>query len=149
MGRIENDVCNARAARLSAVLVMVIAFGAMAHAAKAHMAKGELALMQTTEVAGVTLPPGNYMVREVKTAEGPMVEFVRTVHNEQASELVQADEEEVVAKVKASPRALERASEDTKLQVASGQGSAKALEIRGANVEFVFGGDTTDSMAAK
>jgi hypothetical protein len=100
--------------------------------------KGHLTIAAPTVVDGVTLQPGNYEVREVNSQSGPVVEFVHQFHNELASELVQADEEEVAARVNFTERALNSLSKSTQLVPASDTAEAASLEIRGSAVGYEF-----------
>jgi hypothetical protein len=104
------------------------------HAAK----KGRLTITAPTEAGGALLQPGEYEVREIRSANGPVVEFVRHFRNELASELVQADEEEVVAQVRFTEQALSARPKHTQLVRARNNANAAVLEIRGATVGYVL-----------
>lgn len=120
-----------------ALFAVVLALTGFAHAE--HKAKtGHMTITTATEIGGVMLQPGNYDVREVKTADGPKVEFVRHVWNEQASELVQADEEVVVGRVNVSEQALGATPKHTQIVSQSNDKNTAVLEIRGDAVAYVF-----------
>jgi hypothetical protein len=126
------------AAVLVAAVVTLAAFSSAQSTPMHESKKGNLSIAEPTEVGGVTLQPGDYAVREVKSQQGPVVEFVRKFRNELASELVQADEEEVVARVKFTGQILSVPPKHTQLQLASNTNDAIALEIRGNPVSYVF-----------
>src|ERR1039458_9159459 len=85
----------------AALFAVVLALAGFANAdgmysAHSHKAKkAHLTIAAPTVISEVILQPGI----EVNTQSGPVVEFVHQFRNELASELVQADEEEVVARV--------------------------------------------------
>jgi hypothetical protein len=113
----------------------------------AHKAKRtELNITTPTAIEGTTLSPGTYEVREVRSVDGPALEFVHKFRNELASELVQADEEEIVARVKFSEQILNPPPKDTQLVVNARTGGTDGLEIRGDSVEYVF---AVNQMAAQ
>jgi hypothetical protein len=139
MKRIEvhNIVKHVHLAAL--LIASVVTFAGFSSAQPKHESKkGSLSITEPTEVGGVTLQPGDYVVREVKSPQGPVVEFVQKFRNELASELVQADEEEVVARVKFTGQILSAPPKHTQLQLASNTNDASVLEIRGNPVSYVF-----------
>lgn len=77
-------------------------------------------------------------MREINTPSGPALQFARLFRNELASELVQADEEEIVAQVEFTHQALSAPPKHTKLVLASNTTDATGLEIRGSAVAFEF-----------
>jgi hypothetical protein len=129
----------------AALFAVVLALAGFANAANSHKGKqGSLKITDPTEVGGVMLQPGDYEVREVNSPGGPVVEFVHLFRNELASELVQADEEEVVARVKYTEQALSSPPKQTQLLVAPNTTNAVALEIRGNTVDHLFQGEKMD-----
>jgi len=142
MKRIDTLYGIARQAQIAAVtLAMMVALAGFANAqstsSHSHK-KGMLEITHATEVGGTVLQPGEYTVRETRSTDGPVVEFLRVVHNEQASELVQADEEELVARVTFTPHVLSAPSKQTELQIVSNADDATRLEIRGNPVAYSF-----------
>jgi len=138
---------NAHIAAALFAVVLALAGFANADSAHSHKAKkGNLKITVATEVGGVTLPPGDYEVREVNTPNGPVVEFAHEFFNELASELVQANQEEVVARVKFTERELSSPPKHTQLLLASNTADAAGLEIRGNAVSYEF---DSSQMAAK
>lgn len=141
MKQIQQLLTLSRRGQIGAALFTVVLAlsgfaqaGSMPHTAK----KGRLTITAPTEVGGALLPPGEYEVRETHSAGGPVMEFVRHFRNELASELVQADEEEVVAQVKFTEQALSAPPKHTQLVRASDNAKAAVLEIRGAAVGYVL-----------
>jgi hypothetical protein len=100
--------------------------------------KGSFTLAVATEVGGTILQPGNYEVKEINSASGPALEFVHLFWNELASELVQANEEEVVARVKFTEQALSSLPKKTELLLASNTSDAIGLQIRGNDVAYII-----------
>lgn len=141
------------AAALFAVMLALTGFanaGGM-YSSHWHKAKrGNFTITAPTEVGGIILQPGEYEVREAKSPSGPVIEFARQFRNELASELVQADQEEVVARVQYTEQALSSPLKRTQLILASDAGSdtaeAARLEIRGSAVGYEF---PTSQMAGK
>jgi hypothetical protein len=145
MTRIQNPPTLAKHGHYAAALfAVVLALAGFANAeatssAHSHKAKdGRLTITAPTEVGGAILQPGDYEVRESNSPSGPVVEFVHHFWNELASELLQADEEEVVARVKFTEQALNSPSKHTHLMLASNTADATGLEIRGNAVGYVF-----------
>ncbi len=145
MDRIKSPFTSAKHGRSAAALfAVVLALAGFANADGMYLThsnkakKGHLTIAAPTVVDGVILQAGNYEVREVNSQSGPVVEFARQFRNELASELVQADEEEVVARVNFTERALNALSKRTHLIPASGTAEAASLEIRGSAVGYEF-----------
>lgn len=129
---------NAYAAVVLVASVVALSGLANAQSTPSHKSKhGSLVITTPTEVGDTVLQPGDYEVRELQTADGPVVEFVHKFRNELASELVQADEEQVVARVKFTSQTLRAPARQTQLQLAS-KTAATGLEIRGNAVEYLF-----------
>lgn len=135
MNQLRNSI-----PRTIAMFAMVLALTAFANAeTKTHKGiHAKLKLSTATEVGGAILQPGDYEVVEVDSAEGPVLQFVHQFRNELASELVQADEEEIVARVKFSEQVLSSPPEHTQLRAAARPSDAVALEIRGTPVDYVL-----------
>lgn len=143
MKRIHTLYAIARHAKLAAVtLATVVTLAGMVNAQAASPThshkKGMLNITISTEVGGTVLQPGRYEVREVNAADGRVLEFIHEFHNEQASELVQADEEEIVARVRFTTQPLSATPRHTELQLASNTNEATGLEVRGNPVAYSF-----------
>jgi hypothetical protein len=54
----------------------------------------------TTEVSGLMLEPGEYEVRQVKSANGPAIRFIRYTYNPYTQEGVSAHQWDVVGEVR-------------------------------------------------
>jgi hypothetical protein len=122
---------------------MMFAVAANAESAKPH--RGTLNIKTETVVQGVTLTPGEYEVREMKTADGAAVEFVRKYWNEAASELVQAEEDQFVARVPVAEQRIDERPAHTKLQLSADKRTATALEFRHVPIDYIFAGTESAS----
>jgi hypothetical protein len=124
------------------MLAFILSFAGFARAdaiLSAHTAKrGHLTIASPTDVGGVTLQPGEYEVEESNSPSGPVIEFVHQFRNELASELVQADEEEVVALVPFTAHVLSSPPQHTQLILASHTADVSGLQIRGDHVSYAF-----------
>jgi hypothetical protein len=129
---------------VAALFAIILALAGFANAdamSSAHSHKGKkgsLKITTPTEVGGAMLQPGDYEVKEVDSPSGPVVEFVHLFRNELASELVQADEEEVVVQVRFTAQALSSPPKHTELLFAPNTTNAAALEIRGNAIGYLF-----------
>jgi membrane-associated protease RseP (regulator of RpoE activity) len=145
MNRIQSPLIIARHASVAAAMfAFVLALAGVANAsptypAHAHKAKkGHLTITAPMEVGGAILKPGEYEVREAKSPNGPVIEFARQFRDELASELVQADQEEIVARVPFTEQALSSPPKQTQLMLASSSANASGLQIRGNAVDYEF-----------
>jgi hypothetical protein len=129
---------NAQIVALLFAAVLAAAGHASAEPTRSHKTKGHFTISAATEVGGTVLPPGDYEVREINSAGQPVLEFVHLFRNELASELVQAEEEEVVAQVKFTKQPLNAPPKRTQLALASNAADATGLEIRGSAVAYEF-----------
>ena len=146
----RTKITRTRRNQLASILfAATIMFSAAANAESASAQhKGTLNIKTETVVEGTTLPPGNYEIRETKTADGAMVEFVRKYWNEAASELVQAEQDQLIARVPVSEQPINERPAHTKLQLAADTKTATALEIRHVPVDYVFKGSGSQSQTA-
>jgi hypothetical protein len=145
MNRIQSPLTIARHAPVAAAMfAFVLVFAGFANASPmypshAHKAKkGHLTITAPMEIGGTTLKPGKYEVREAKSPNGPVIEFARQFRNELASELVQADEEEIVARVPFTEQALSSAPKQTQLLLTSNSPNVSGLQIRGNAIDYEF-----------
>jgi hypothetical protein len=163
MNRIQYPLIAKRAPIAAAMFALVLVCAGFANAdamplAHAHKPKkGHLTITAPTEVGGTVLLPGEYEVKEAKSSSGPVIEFVHQFRNELASELVQADEEEVAVQLNFTEQQLSMPPKHTQLMLASWYSTvAIGVEIRGNAIGFVFatpqtaskGGATLASMKA-
>ncbi len=103
-----------------------------------------LEIKTPVEVGGALLPAGDYEVHEISTANGPELEFVHEYWNELASELVQANEEEVLARVKFTEQQLDSRAKHTQLVPVADNKDVIGLEIRGKNTKYLVEQSTPD-----
>jgi hypothetical protein len=160
MNRIRSPFTIAKHGHGAAALfAVVLALAGFANAdgmysSPSHKAKkGHLTITAPTEVGGTILQPGAYEVKEGNSPSGPVLEFWHQFRNELASELVQADQEELVARVQFTEQALSSSPKHTQLILASNAGEATGLEIRGSGVGYEFAtsqmaGDSEEHPAA-
>jgi hypothetical protein len=135
MNRIE--LLHGKYAHLAIAMMAALALTGSVYAQQTHKAKsGRLEITAPTQVAGITLEPGTYEVKEIKGANGAELEFIHEFRNELASELVQAEQEEVVARVKVGEQALHTRAAATQLLPSSCV--ASSLEIRGDSVAYIL-----------
>ena len=125
---------------LAALFAAMLAFTAMAHAeGRAHKGKtGHLKITTPTAVGDTVLEPGDYNVREVRSSDGPMVEFVRVTVDLFAPDGSPSYDEEVVARVQSTEETLSAPPKQTRLELEPQTASASALMIRGEAVEYRF-----------
>jgi hypothetical protein len=132
---------------VTALAGIILAFAGLAHAgavATSHSEKpqkaktGMLNITVATEVGGVTLEPGEYEVKQVNSAAGPVVRFTRYTYNPYAQEGLPVHEWEKVAEVKVTLQSLASKAERTQLLVASNGDKPIGLEIRGNSYDYLF-----------
>ncbi len=130
----------ARRPTLSVLFVTMLVFTGIAHAdGRAHKGKtGHLKITAPTAVGGTVLQPGDYDVREVRSSDEQMVEFVRVTIDPYPPDGIWSYEEEVVARVKSTEQALSAPPKHTHLELVPQTESAAALFIRGDTFEYRF-----------
>jgi hypothetical protein len=123
---------------------MILALGTFASAGDMQSAhshkgkKGDLKISAQTEVGGLVLQPGDYQVREIDSASGPTVEFVRLFNDYTAQEGLPVYQQESLGTVKVSEQALSSLPKHTHLQLEQKTADAIALVIRGDDVAYSF-----------
>ena len=131
----------------TALAGIVLALAGFAHAGsvgtpgsqKAEKAKkGTLNIMAATNVGGLRLEPGEYEVKQVNSAAGPVVRFTRYTYNPYAQEGQSVHEWETVGEAKVTMQALDSKAKYTKLRLAANSDKAIGLEIRGNSVDYFF-----------
>jgi hypothetical protein len=131
----------------TAIAGIILAFAGLAHAGAVSTArsekpqkakKGMLNITVATEVGGVTLEPGEYEVKQVNSAGGPVVRFTRYTYNPYAQEGLPVHEWEKVAEVKVTMQSLASKAVRTQLLVASNGDKPIGLEIRGNSYDYLF-----------
>jgi len=126
--------------RLASILfaaTMVFAVAANAESGNTQH-RGSLNIKAETVVQGTTLPPGEYEVRQIHTGQGDVVEFVRKYWNEAASEMVQAEEDQVISRVPVTEQPLNERPAHTKLELSADGKAVTALQIRHVPVDYIF-----------
>jgi hypothetical protein len=99
---------------------------------------GTLKISEAADVAGVTLEPGEYEVKQVNSKAGPVIRFTRVTWNPYTEGVLPLYEWEVVAKVRVTMQPLASRATHTELKFASDIGRAIALQIRGNSFEYLF-----------
>ena len=123
---------------------MVLAFAGFAHAGSvdtprsAKAKKGTLNIAAATTVGGLRLEPGEYEVKQVNSAAGPVVRFTRYTYNAYAPEGQSVYEWETIGEAKVTMQALVSKAEHTKLLLPANGDKAIGLEIRGNSAEYLF-----------
>jgi hypothetical protein len=99
---------------------------------------GTLKIKMATAVGGITLEPGEYEVKQVKSTSGPIVRFTRVTYNPYAQEGLSPYDWETVAEIKVTLQALCSKAARTELLLASNTGTPIGLEIPGSGFEYLF-----------
>lgn len=100
--------------------------------------KGTLHITAATNVGGLRLEPGEYEVKQVNSAAGPVVRFTRYTYNPYAQEGQSAHEWETVGEAKVRTQTLASKAKYTKLRLASNSEKAIGLEIKGNSADYLF-----------
>ena len=100
--------------------------------------KGMLNITVATEVGDVTLEPGEYEVKQVNAATGPVVRFTRYTYNPYAQEGLPVHEWETVAKVRVTMQSLDSKAVRTQLLADPDSGKPIGLQIRGNSFDYLF-----------
>jgi hypothetical protein len=89
-------------------------------------------------VGNVTLEPGEYEVKQVKSAAGPTVRFTRYTYNPYAQEGLSVHQWDVVAEVRVTMQSLDTKAVRTQLLAGSNNHKPIGLQIRGNSFEYLF-----------
>jgi hypothetical protein len=142
----KHSIVN-RMRLFTALSGVVLAFAGFAHAGsvdtqrsqKAEKAKkGTLNIAATTTVGELTLQPGEYEVKQVNSASGPVVRFTRYIYDPYAQEGLSAHQRETVGEAKVTMELLASKAKRTKLLGTSNGDKAIGLEIRGNSTDYLF-----------
>jgi hypothetical protein len=142
----KHSIVN-RIRLFTALAGIVLAFAGFAHAGpggtqrsrKAERAKkGTLNIAAATNVGGLRLEPGEYEVKQVNSAAGPAVRFIRYTYNPYAQEGLSVHQWESVGEAKVTMQALASRAKHTKLLVAANGDKAIGLEISGNSTDYLF-----------
>lgn len=132
--------------RLIAILGTALAFAEFAQAEsvpsqnpqKVEKArKGTLYIAAAMNIGGLTLEPGDYEVKQVNSAAGPVVRFTRLTYNAFAEDSASLYEWETVGEVRVTLQTLTAKAKHTGLMRGS-DGAAIGLEISGNRVDYLF-----------
>jgi len=142
----KHNIVN-RIRLFTALAGIVFAFAGFAHAGavgtqrsqKAEKAKkGTLNIAAATNVGGLRLEPGEYEVKQVNSAAGPVVRFTRYTYNAYAQEGLSVHQWETVGEAKVTMQALASTAKHTKLLVAANGDQTIGLEISGNRADYLF-----------
>ena len=103
-----------------------------------HPKKGTLNVAVRTVVSGLTLAPGEYEVRQVKSAHGPVVRFTRYTYDPYAQEGVSAHQWEVVGEVRVAVQSQDFKALRTQLLTGPTSNIVIGLQIRGNSFQYLF-----------
>ena len=93
--------------------------------------KGTLKIAALTHVGGLKLEPGEYEVKQVNSAAGPVVRFTRYTFNPYAEEGLSVHEWETIGEAKVKIQALASKAKRTELRLSPNGEKAVGLEISG------------------
>jgi phosphodiesterase/alkaline phosphatase D-like protein len=142
----KHSIVN-RMPLFAALAGIVLALAGLAHAGavgtqrpqkEQKAKKGMLNITVTTEIGGVTLEPGEYEVKQVKSAAGPVVRFTRYTYNPYAQEGLSVHQWDVVAEVRVTMQSLDSKAVRTQLLVDSNSDKPIGLKIRGNSFDYLF-----------
>jgi hypothetical protein len=131
----------------TALAGVVLAFAGFAHAGavgtqrsqKAEKAKkGTLKIAATTIVGGLTLEPGEYEVKQVNSAAGPVLRFTRYTYDPYVQEGLSAHQWQTVGEAKVTMQALASKAKHTELLLVAKGDDAIGVEIRGNSADYLF-----------
>jgi len=100
--------------------------------------KGMLNITVTTEESGLMLEPGEYEVRQVKSANGPVIRFTRYTYNSYAQEGVSVHQWDVVGDVRVAVQSQDFKALRTQLLTGSHSDKLVGLQIRGNSFQYLF-----------
>jgi hypothetical protein len=134
-----------RTSIVATLLCTFLGFAGFANATAIHQSsnaeqskKGTLSVTVTTEVSGLTLEPGEYEVKQVKSANGPVIRFTRYTYNAYAQEGVSGHQWDVVGNVKVTVQPQDFRALRTQLLTKPNSAKATGLQIRGSSVQYLF-----------
>src|SRR5215469_3777472 len=100
--------------------------------------KGTLNITVATEVSGLMLEPGEYEVKQVKSANGPVIRFTRYTYNPYAQEGVSAHQWDLVGEVRVAVQSQDSKAVRTQLSTESNSDKLVGLQIRGSSFQYLF-----------
>jgi hypothetical protein len=109
------------------------------HSQKAEKAKkGTLKIAAASNIGPLRLEPGEYEVKQVNSAAGPVVRFTRYTYNPYTLEGSSVHEWETVGEAKVTIQALASKAKHTKLLLTSNGHKAIGMEISGNSADYLF-----------
>jgi len=131
---------------VAALACTVLGFAGFAHAKAATQQsynaerpkKGTLNITVATEVSGLMLEPGKYEVKQVKSANGPVIRFTRYTYNPYAQEGVSAQQWDLVGEVRVAVQSQDSKAVRTQLLTESNSDKLVGLQIRGNSFQYLF-----------
>ena len=100
--------------------------------------KGTLNITVATELSGLVLEPGEYEVKQVKSANGPVIRFTRYTYNPYAQEGVSAHQWDLVGEVRVAVQSQDSKAVRTQLLTESNSDKLVGLQIRGNSFQYLF-----------
>jgi len=100
--------------------------------------KGTLNITVATEVSGLMLEPGKYEVKQVKSANGPVIRFTRYTYNPYVQEGVSAHQWDLVGEVRVAVQSQDSKAVRTQLLTESNSNKLVGLQIRGNSFQYLF-----------
>ena len=134
-----------RTSFVATLLCTFLGFAGFANATAIHQSsnaeqskKGTLSVTVTTEVSGLTLEPGEYEVKQVKSANGPVIRFTRYTYSPYAQEGVSVQQWDVVGEVRVAVQPQDFKALRTQLLTGSNSDRLVGLQIRGNSFQYLF-----------
>ena len=100
--------------------------------------KGTLIIAAATEIGGLTLEPGEYEVKQVNAASGPVVKFVKYTYNPYAQEGLSVHQWDEAGKVRVTLQSMDSKAARTELLTAADSDKPVGLQIRGNSFQYLF-----------
>ena len=132
---------------VAAVACTFLGFAGLAHAKADAMQqtynakepkKGTLSIAVTTEVSGLMLEPGEYELKQVKSANGPVIRFTHYTYNPYAQEGVSTHQWDVVGEIRVAVQSQDSKAVRTQLLTESNSNKLVGLQIRGNSFQYLF-----------
>jgi hypothetical protein len=142
----EHSIVN-RMRLATALTGIVLAFAAFVRAGAVGTSasqkpqkakKGTLNITVAADVGGITLEPGEYEVKQVNSAAGPVVRFTRYTYNPYAQEGLSVHQWDEAGEVRVTLQSLDSKAARTKLLAESNSGKPVGLQIRGNSFQYLF-----------
>jgi hypothetical protein len=122
---------------VAALACTFLVFAGFAHA-KEQPKKGTLKITVATEVSGLMLEPGEYELKQVKSANGPVIRFTHYTYNPYAQEGVSTHQWDVVGEIRVAVQSQDSKAVRTQLLTESNSNKLVGLQIRGNSFQYLF-----------